>query len=164
MTTHLARLLALALGLFATSALVSCGSGAAAADPVVGSWTLDGTATFEANEDAALETVPVELSESARAAKRSVFEQMKGSITLAADGTFEGTFATMPGAERGMSGTWTHEDERVSLATVEVVGGEPTITPCTLDGDELTCTFPGPGRQPAMTVVFVRGAADASGE
>ena len=146
------------LSLAALLTLSACGAGA---DPAVGTWKLDATATVEgmrATMDKQMEGQPEEMKKLAAQMMDTMVAAMKGSMELKADGTATGSM-TMPnpmGGEPSQSnatGTWKNENGSVSITMAEE-GQDGETSSGKLEGDTLTMTEQQGGQE--MKIVFKR--------
>ena len=138
---------------------------APAADPAVGTWRIDGAATFEASREVLVGWMSPEQVEMALPMLQGIFEDMNATMTIAADGSISGEMDLPMGDATGaMSGTWKHENGSIVLETTDDDTGETEVFTATLDGDRLACAMPAEEGEPEMTMVFVRVEGDGSGE
>ena len=109
----------IAFTLMVCLSFTACG----ADSPAVGTWVLDGEATLKSFE----ENPPKDLPPQAMDPVKGMIKSMTGTMTMKADGTFEGVMG-MPNPMTGevksqnAKGTWTLEGEKFSITTTEQDG------------------------------------------
>jgi hypothetical protein len=132
-----------------------------AAGPV-GTWKLDGAATFTANEatmKASMGEAPAEEQAMMVAMMTEMFNAMNATLTFAADNTIQGVMS-MPNpftgdpTESKMAGTWSVDGTTVTMTTRQEGGTADEVQSGTLQGDTLEVTNEQGGQ--TMVLVFKR--------
>jgi len=134
---------------------------AAVAGPV-GTWKLDGAATFAANETAMMASMaeaPAEEKQMFTAMMSEMFNSMNATLTFAADNTIQRVMS-MPNpftadiTESKMNGTWSADGATVTMTTREEGRTADDTQTGTLAGDTLTVANEQGGQ--TMNLVFKR--------
>lgn len=147
--------------LAATALLVGCSSEAAALDPAVGTWNLDGAATFEASKASLFAEMSAEEQALASEMMAPMVGSMSATMMIAEDGTFTGDLdSPMGDATQKMSGTWAHENSVLTMVTTEEGIDEARTITATIEGDRFKALVPADSG-PEMTMIFSRQAVDA---
>ena len=134
----------------------------AAASGPVGTWKLDGAATFEANRafiETGLADAPEEQKTMVMGMMSETFNSMGGTISLAADHSLNATMSmTNPMTGEAdvstMTGSWAKVGDAYTLTTREEGNDTDKVGATTIEGDVLKMTMDDAGGP--MTFVFQR--------